>query len=307
MRSRLWHPRSDAVLGVVLALSIAVPAAIASQLAQRFQINVTSGGAPLANATVCVGVPGDLNQYFQGRTDAQGRIAFDSIPEAPFVVTAHVGTRGVQQTIASARPGGLPLAIVNLTVPAAGGPVCPTTAAGSARLIGTRLREIPPPQPVERPSSIVLNLNTQFCFGALGMQCGQPQANLPVSIALCASGRCQINGGSWEHDECCAAHPQGMACQKGPLDALTGHSGHCVAAWDKAVRLFTKGLMWSREVDFNRPNRTGIVEFNLYCAPKGALVPPGDANKCCSRRTRALTPTEAAASAASGETLLACQ
>lgn len=273
----------------------------------RFQITVTSGGAPLANATVCVGVTGDLNQYFQGRTDAQGRIGFDRVPEAPFVVTAHVGTRGAQQTITNARPGGLPLAFVTIALPASGGPSCPTTPPGSARLIGSQLRELPPPLPVERPSSIVLNLNTQFCFGALGMQCGQPQANLPLSVALCTAGRCLINGGSWDHDECCAANPQGMACQKGPFDALTGHSGHCVNSWDKAVRLSAKGLFWERLVDFARPNRTGIVEFNLYCAPKDSLIPPGDATKCCSRRTRALTPTEAAASAASRETLLACQ
>lgn len=42
------------------------------------------------------------------------------------------------------------------------------------------------------------------CFGALGMECG-PQSNL-LPTALCALGQCKINGGSWEHDECCWAN-----------------------------------------------------------------------------------------------------
>jgi hypothetical protein len=303
MRSTARHA---VVAALVLGLFVAATRIAAFQLGARFQVTVTSAGAPLPNATVCVGVAGDLNQYFQGRTDAQGRIGFDRVPEAPFVVTAHTGTRGTQQTVNAARPGGLPLFVMTMTVPAAGGPVCPSTPAGPDRRIGDALRLMPVPVMPDRPGSIVLQ-NTQFCFGALGMQCGQPQANLPVSVALCSGGRCAINGGSWEHDECCAAHPFGMACKKGPFDALTGHSGHCVSVWDKAVRLASKGLFWFRDVDFSRPNATGLVEFNLYCAPRNALVPPGDANKCCSRRTRALTPAEAAASAASFETLVACQ
>ena len=156
-----------------------------------------------------------------------------------------------------------------------------------------------------RPTPIILT-NTQFCFGALGAQCGQPQGLLPQT-ALCANGACFINGGSWDHDECCFRNPRGMACQRGPLDAVTGHDGHCVAAWDRALRLVSKGLSWGRNVDFSRGNTTGTVEFNLYCAPANTLLPPGDAAKCCSRQTRGLTISEAAAALAASETLVACR
>jgi hypothetical protein len=159
------------------------------------------------------------------------------------------------------------------------------------------------PNPLPTPIQL---LNSQHCFGALGNQCGQPPISIPLT-ALCANGACFVNGGSWDHDECCFRNPQGMACRKGPLDALTGHDGNCVTSWNKAVRLAQKGLNWQRSVDFNRVNSTGTVEFNLYCAPRNALVPPADAPKCCSRLTRALNVTETVAATAAGETLVACR
>ena len=98
-----------------------------------------------------------------------------------------------------------------------------------------------------------------------------------------------------------------MACRLGPLDAITGHDGNCVNAWNKAVRLAGKGLFWTRTVDFFRGNTSGTVEFSLYCAPGNSLVPPEDADKCCSRQTRALNSVEADVAAAAGETLMACR
>jgi hypothetical protein len=98
-----------------------------------------------------------------------------------------------------------------------------------------------------------------------------------------------------------------MACQVGPLDALTGHDGNCVSAWDKALRLTSKGIYWRRSIDFSRGNSTGRVEFNLYCAPRNTLLPPEDSRRCCSGRTRPLTATETAASVAARESLLACE
>jgi hypothetical protein len=75
----------------------------------------------------------------------------------------------------------------------------------------------------------------------------------------------------------------------------------------KAVRLATKGLLWSRHVDFSERNRTGTVNHGEYCAPANTLLPPEDGVKCCSRSTRSLSTTEAVAAAAAGETLVACR
>ena len=267
-------------------------------------VRVTRSGQPVANATVCAGVSNDLNQLFQGATDAQGRAQFAKVPQGPFVVTANSGGRGAQQSFNFATPGRVPVFSVEIALPAAGGPSCPTTAAGPSRRVGQGFKDFVVPT-VPAFKSIELK-NTQFCFGALGNQCGQPQGIIPPS-ALCTNGSCLINGGSWDHDECCFRNRQGMACQIGPVDAVTGHNGQCVAAWDKALRLVSKGLSWRRNVDFSRGNSTGTVEFNLYCAPANSLLPPADAAKCCSRLTRALNDAEAVAAEAVGETLAACR
>jgi hypothetical protein len=293
----------------IAALGIAFLSTSAASLAQPsggLVVQVTRGGAPVANATVCVGVSGDLNQHFQGQTGTDGRVRFNAVPRGAFVVTAHSGTRGAQQSFSLATPGTIPMLNVAVTLPAAGGPTCPTTPAGPSRLIPRVDRsQVPEFEPITWPG-IVLLRRADFCFGALGMNCGEPQGNMPAP-ALCSGGRCFVNGGSWDHDECCVANPQGMACRRGPLDSLTGHDGNCVTSWNKAVRLVSRGLFWERQVDFSRQNRTGQVEFALYCAPANALLPPEDAAKCCSRRTRALTLTENAAARAAGETLQACQ
>jgi len=269
-------------------------------------VQVTRNGAPVANATVCVGVSMDLNQHFQGQTGSDGRVRFSAVPQGAFVVTAHSGTRGAQQSVSLATPGTIPVMNVAVSLPAAGGPACPTTPAGPSRPLVPKIdrSQVPRADPITWP---VIDLRpANVCFGAIGMGCGEPQGNMPAA-ALCSGGRCFVNGGSWEHDECCAANPLGMACRRGPVDSLTGHDGSCVTSWNKAVRLTSRGLFWGRQVDFSRQNRTGQVEFALYCAPANALLPPEDAAKCCSGRTRALTFTENAAAQAAGESLLACQ
>jgi hypothetical protein len=271
-------------------------------------VHVTSAGAPVPNATVCIGAANDLNLFHQGTTDPQGSVRFGSVPQEPFVATASLSGRGSQRSFSLASPN-VPLLRIDLALPKSGGPFCPSTPPGPSRTLGQRIREqAPPVTPVERPTFTLIrpDLRTEFCFGALGAQCGLPPAGLPAT-ALCAFGFCYINGGSWEHDECCIDHPHGMACQLGPLDAITGHDGNCVNAWNKAVRLAGKGLFWKRTVDFSRGNTSGTVEFPLYCAPGDYLVPPEDADKCCSRQTRALNAVEAVAAAAAGETLRACR
>ena len=269
-------------------------------------VHVTRAGAPVANATVCIGTTSAANVFFQGTTDSQGSVRFGSVPREPFVATANQAGRGTRHSFSPASPN-VSVLRIDLALPASGGPSCPTASLGSAQTLGARVRaQAPAMTPVTRPPSITI-ARTEFCFGAIGAECGQPQSNIP-GAALCRSGVRFINGGSWEHDECCVGHRRGMTCDFDPLhQAEAASDTTCVAAWNKAVRLTTKGLSWSRSVDFTRGNRTGTVEFTLYCAPANTLVPPEDGNKCCSGQTRALTATEAAAALAARETLRACR
>lgn len=295
------------VLPALLAASlVSAPPALAT-----VEVSVRrADGSPAAGAVVCVGTPSDLAQFDRKPADAQGRVLFPGTPTGSFVVTASLGGRGAQQ-LRSAAPalGGTnpSLSLVQVTLPAGtGGPACPTGPAGGGLLVppgvGDRLPVIP--TPIRTVGSI--NVRRENCFGALGMQCGLPQPPMPPS-ALCAGGSCFINGGSWRHDECCFANPNGMACKNGPLDAVTGHDGRCAADFDKAVRQVSKGIFWKRNVDFGRNNTTGRVEFTLYCAPRDTLLSPEDQLFCCSRSSRPLTAAEGVAAAAAREPLVACR
>ncbi len=124
----------------------------------------------------------------------------------------------------------------------------------------------------------------EFCFGAVGAQCGVQQG----LAGFCAGGRCPVNAGSWEHDECCWKNPNGLACKDGPLDYLapTRHRNVCAAEWDKAVAHWVGGLNWWRDVNFRKANTTGVVVHGDYCAPAGTIILAADARKCCSRSAR---------------------
>ncbi len=286
---------------------IALAQALAPSALGALTVHVTRAGAAAASATVCIGVANDLNLHDQGTTDAQGNARFSSVPRDAFMVTANQAGRGAQRSVAPASPN-VPLLRIDLALPASGGPARPSTAAGSARTLGPRISREQVPRltaPVTLPS--IPTARTEFCFGAIGAECGQPQANLP-GAALCRLGVCFINGGSWEHDECCFDHRSGETCDFNPLHAAeAARDRACVAAWNKAVRLTSKGLSWSRAVDFTRGNSTGTVEFALYCAAANTWVPPEDANKCCSGQTRLLSAAEAATALAAMEPLRACR
>jgi hypothetical protein len=188
---------------VLAAFLVAVaPAALARPVpaGAGLRVAVTSAGQPAAGATVCVGTASDLNLYFQGTADAQGRASFPSVPEGPFVVTARLGNRGAAGSFSTVRPGGMTFFSAAIALPRApGGPSCPTTPAGPDRRIAAGIAAaVARITPVPVPTSIVLNLGKP-CFGALGMDCGQPQGLIPPT-ALCSGGTCFINGGSWDHD-----------------------------------------------------------------------------------------------------------
>lgn len=309
MKTRRWFKWLQAAwLAATLPLT---PGAALGQVpptnpAGGLLVHVTRAGAAVADATVCIGTADAANVFHQGTTDSQGNVRFSTVPREPFVATANQSGRGTRNSFAPASPN-VSVLRIDLALPAAGGPSCPSARSAPAGTPGQRIRDqLPAITPVTRPPSTMI-ARTEFCFGAIGAECGQPQANIP-GAALCRDGVCFINGGSWEHDECCVGHRRGMTCDFDPLhQAEAARDQACVAAWNKAVRLTTRGLSWSRTVDFARGNRTGSVEFALYCAPANALVPPEDGNKCCSGQTRALNAAEAAAALAAMETLRACR
>lgn len=298
-----------AVRAAAAALCVVMQGAAAQVSAPgsgAIEVRVRSAGAAVANATVCVGTNADLNRFFQGETDGMGSVRVSPIPAEPFVVTAHNGSAAAQTRLAPAVSVSLMLLTLDLQPGASFR--CPTdVAAGPNRKL---LGEIKPPVSDQRAKQLTRVGRPEFCFGAIGMGCGQVPPGLPATAA-CAAGICWINGGSWEHDTCCYANPGGYACQGGAADAAGLGPGSasqtCRPEWDKAVRLTTKGLSWSRQVDFSRGNATGQVEHALFCAPTGSLLPPEDVGKCCTRTARALNTAEQAMAAAKFENLRACQ
>ncbi len=282
---------------IVLAVCSIAAAMWMTSLAHAGDLRVmvrTAAGSPADGASVCAGTPQQPVQYGSARTNASGVAVLSNVPAGPMQVIAHVGQSGqdIVYQMGSASPQSITVRLpVAMTMKTCG----PSVGAGLAG--NPRIESSQPQEPTKlklgdaaRPSG-KLTLSTQpripikreYCFGALGAQCGGAQHNLPTT-ALCGLGYCSINAGSWEHDECCFANPQGMACQAGPLDYATGHDGKCVNEWNKALARLNAGLNWTRRIDFNKPNGSGRVEFSSYCAETGARVHPDDVRYCCSRQ-----------------------
>ncbi len=146
-----------------------------------------------------------------------------------------------------------------------------------------------------RTTSVAQSTQEQHCFGAIGMQCSR-HPMLTAAPLFCRNGKCPVNAGSWEHDECCWRNPNGVACVAGPLDeigrytrkATGGGETVCGPEWDKAVSHSIGQLNWWRDIDFLKANRSGRVVFNEYCAPAGTILKRADRKYCCSRSQRAL-------------------
>ncbi len=253
-------------------------------------------GQPISEATVCAGTPQNPRQYGSATTNSQGVATFRNLPAGNLHVIAHRLNSG--ERVVHAMGSGMQQITVRLPVEATGTTCGAVPTPGSAPISNSDQPEPPPRQfdprlsdiqrqqsgaslqPIQPPQ---ISLREEYCFGALGAQCGGAQFGLPIA-ALCAGGRCQINAGSWEHDECCFANPRGMACQVGPADYVLGHDGKCVNEWNKALARLQAGLNWIRQVDFLKPNRTGKVVFADYCAPAGSRVHQDDVRYCCSRQ-----------------------
>ncbi len=252
-------------------------------------------GQPASDTFVCAGTPQQPAQFGSAKTNASGIAVLRGVPAQTVQVTAHRGLIGAtlvyQVGTASAQSVALRLpATVTYKTCSAGNDANPPI--GTAKIpqpsspAPAELKLDKAQLPNERLTSAApgrIPVKREYCFGALGAQCGGAQNGVPTH-ALCALGQCKINAGSWEHDQCCFAHPRGMACQAGPLDYATGHNGSCVTEWNKALARLSANLNWTRQVDFNRPNSTGRVEFDLYCAPTGTYVHQDDVRYCCSRQ-----------------------
>lgn len=283
------------------ALALAPPSDAGA--ARTLDVTVRALTRPVEGALVCAGVPGDVGRYGHAVTSRTGLARMTGLPDSPVTLVVSAPQGG-----ASVAVGPFMQAVsVNLSA-SYEGPACTSSASGGSAApqpLPVRMRldaSAIPRGRLEPIGALPVYQDPRHCFGALGADCGGAQDGIPIS-ALCAAGWCYINAGSWEHDECCEANPNGMACRNGPVDYVTGSDGSCVAEWNKALARLTSGLSWRRRVDFLEPNGTGRVVHGAYCAPSGAVVHRDDARYCCSRATRALTRSERSARGVLGELL----
>lgn len=296
--------RGVALAAMCIALGLMLCNAPGSAAAADLRVTVqTPVGQPDGSAIVCAGVPQNPAQYGSVSTSASGVAVLRNLPSGTVQITVQSGANGrvlthqmssgsQQQAVVIRLPisptpqrcgtqGGPPISSPSPGQPQSESPSRFRPQLGDARPPSGKLQPIAPGR--------ITPPKVEHCFGALGAQCGLPQVSIPTT-ALCASGKCQINAGSWEHDECCFAHPDGMACTAGPLDYVTGHNGRCVNEWNKALSHLSAGLNWTRQIDFTRGNSSGRVNFTEYCAPKGTHVLSEDVRYCCSRQADTVSP-----------------
>lgn len=128
---------------------------------------------------------------------------------------------------------------------------------------------------------------TDFCFGAVGQQCGGISM-AGVNFAVCTPflgvtnfAVCAVSAGSMTHDPCCADNPRGKMCGTSPEIA-----SQCDTEWDRAVHRFVWGYQWNRVVDLTKPNTSGNVVRADYCAKRDQGLHKNDVAFCCSREAR---------------------
>ncbi len=142
------------------------------------------------------------------------------------------------------------------------------------------------------------NNPVQRCFGAIGNHCGAADEDL-FEYGHCVRmhpftqpdiATCQINAGSWEHDECCIEKRVGGNAPESEQGSCSLHMAVllnqpyvCEAEFNKAVARLGQFLTWTRNVDATIENTTGIVDFSAYCAQAGSIVFASEVEKyCCS-------------------------
>lgn len=129
--------------------------------------------------------------------------------------------------------------------------------------------------------------SADFCFGAVGQQCGSISM-AGIQFAACAAvvpGMpamiCAVSRGSMTHDPCCADNPTGKKCGTEPENENV-----CRTEWDRAVHRFVWGYQWTRLVDSSVGNTSGDVVRADYCAKRGQGLHKNDEAYCCSRDAR---------------------
>ncbi len=125
---------------------------------------------------------------------------------------------------------------------------------------------------------------TDYCFGAVGQQCGSisiEQVTFAACVPFIYSPRlkvCAVSAGSMTHDPCCADRPYGKMCGRSPEN-----QSQCLSEWNRAVHRFVWGYQWLRVVDPTIPNTSGNVVRENYCARRGDGLHKNDVEFCCSR------------------------
>ncbi len=126
------------------------------------------------------------------------------------------------------------------------------------------------------------------CFGAAGDNCAVRNAD-GIQEGHCIGTKCQISGGSWEHDECCwkktVEKKSGKSCIA-PAPGMSAGSGPaqvCNSEWVKTLQRTAGGWNWWRTLDTSLLNASGKVVFNNYCAETGSRVHAKDVKYCCSK------------------------
>lgn len=126
-----------------------------------------------------------------------------------------------------------------------------------------------------------------FCFGAVGQQCGGISI-AGIQFAACTpflAGSplrlCAVSRGSMTHDPCCADNPHGKKCGSDPEN-----ENLCLTEWNRAVHRFTWGYQWTRLVDSSTPNTSGNVVRADYCARRDQGLHKNDESFCCSGDAR---------------------
>ena len=126
-----------------------------------------------------------------------------------------------------------------------------------------------------------------YCFGAVGKQCGGITM-AGINFAACTPfayltnhSVCAVSAGSMTHDPCCADHPTGKECGTPPENPDV-----CKSQWNLALHRFGWGYQWARVVDRTVSNTTGNVVRASYCAKAGQGLHKNDVAFCCSRDAR---------------------
>ena len=134
----------------------------------------------------------------------------------------------------------------------------------------------------------------QRCYGAAGNNCGVADG-MPTGVCYTnplGQSVCNINAGSWAHDECCIRYRTGGPNKRQGSCTYPGLGPppyYCQGLMNKAVQhLSIPALTWRRyDVDFSKSYCTNEVEMPVthadMCNPSGGTLLCADKQYCCSR------------------------